>query len=92
MANYNTFTYKDPIENSHLQFYSEIFFSKNLPKSNPKHSIYTCQNGLQIILEHYIRGGMTQQWSGHIPRKDLNINFTIKINPVSQLAGIMSKY
>ena len=55
-------------------------FLKNFPNSKPKNSIYTFQNGLQIILEHYIRGGLTQELSRHIPRKDLNINVMIKIN------------
>ena len=40
MANYNTFTYKDPTKNLHLQFCYKIFFSKNLPNSKPKHFIY----------------------------------------------------
>ena len=90
-ADYNTFIYKDPTTNSHLQFCSKIFFSENLPNSKPKHSIYTCPKGLQIILEHYIRGGLTQQGTRHILRKDLNINVTIEINLASQLIEITSK-
>jgi hypothetical protein len=59
--NTNTFTFKDPTTNSHFS----VLLSNPLPKtfsnSKPKHSIYTYQNGLHIIPEHYIRGRLTQK-------------------------------